>query len=391
MCCLFSSWWAALVTLHVCTPLYKCVRDSSTNITSRCENALWDNQYVWITAWITHTYTHWCIYTLSTRTRSVSLFVGVTFQLLPALPPIKHHQSQPLSGVCLLPPEGTSPSARARPLHRHQQPFTPPSPLVSANRPKQPTNQHGSFWEIHGDDALQAEEMPWWVTLSADRLTAATGAPTCIDKKTLQCMAVCKNVFLLPFRNKKRRSVQHSVQIPQQVTCELVSMIYFVILLIVWRDHQVIPDVFLYSGDCWTLHPWEDSAPVGQNKVPGSLRAHPGSVPLPAQVNDLCLSVRIFLPALFFHHSPTSASVFHSGIRSPWTLPRLCSSWWQRGACPACPPAWGRSIPVTATPTASSTSHTPHRRCLEHLSLLAETEPDTQELNPDQRWWHRTT
>ncbi len=36
------------LSLHVCTPLCECVRDSSTHVTSRCENALWDNQYVWI-------------------------------------------------------------------------------------------------------------------------------------------------------------------------------------------------------------------------------------------------------------------------------------------------------------------------------------------------------
>lgn len=44
--------------------------------------------------------------------------------------------------------------------------------------------------------------------------------------------------------------------------------------------------VFVFSGDCWTLHPWKDSPSVGQNKVPGSLRAHFGAVPLPAQVNN---------------------------------------------------------------------------------------------------------
>ncbi len=60
-------------------------------------------------------------------------------------------------------------------------------------------------------------------------------------------------------------------------------------------------------------------------------------------------------------------SFFLSGIRLPWTPPRLCFSWWQRRACPACPPAWGRFILATETLTASSTSPTPHRRCLELL------------------------
>lgn len=69
--------------LHIYTPLCASVRDSGTNITSRCENALWDNQYVWI------------------RTRSVSLFVGVTcFGLLPTLSPIKQQQLEQLFGVC---------------------------------------------------------------------------------------------------------------------------------------------------------------------------------------------------------------------------------------------------------------------------------------------------
>lgn len=49
-------------------------------------------------------------------------------------------------------------------------------------------------------------------------------------------------------------------------------------------DHRCI---FLCSGNCWTLHPWKDSPPAGQNKVPGSLRANLGSVPVPAQVNNL--------------------------------------------------------------------------------------------------------
>ena len=51
--------------------------------------------------------------------------------------------------------------------------------------------------------------------------------------------------------------------------------------------HWLITGVFLCAGNRWTLHPWKDPPPVGQNKVPGSLWAHIGPVPLPAQVNDL--------------------------------------------------------------------------------------------------------
>lgn len=54
-----------------------------------------------------------------------------------------------------------------------------------------------------------------------------------------------------------------------------------------------------------------------------------------------------------------------SGVRSPWTPLRLCSSLWLRKACPACPPAWERFIPATETRTASSTSPMPRRRCSE--------------------------
>lgn len=90
----------------------------------------------------------------------------------------------------------------------------------------------------------------------------------------------------------------------------------------------------------------------------------------------------------------TSASFFLSGIRSPWNLPRLCSSWWRRRACPACLPAWERFTPATATQMASSTSPTPHRRCSERLNQRpgrpAEPEADKKnELNPDQ-WWRQT-
>lgn len=167
---------------------------------------------------------------------------------------------------------------------------------------------------------------------------------------------------------------------------------------------------FLCSGYCWTLRPWKESPPFGQNKVPGSLRAHLGSVPLPAQVNALCHCVLVaytdfllltslptawdFLACFFsIQHSllsyelsdvslfsscclPLSCCCFlhqylsFSGIRFPWSPHRLCSSWWQRRAWPACPPAWGRFIPTTVTPTASCTSPTPRRTCSEPLTLL---------------------
>lgn len=63
-----------------------------------------------------------------------------------------------------------------------------------------------------------------------------------------------------------------------------------------------LPGVFLRSGNSRTLHPREDSPPVGQNKVPGSLWADLGSVYVPAQVNPLVIknNSRTFLhPSLF--------------------------------------------------------------------------------------------
>lgn len=76
------------------------------------------------------------------------------------------------------------------------------------------------------------------------------------------------------------------------------------------------------------------------------------------------------------------------GIRLPWTPPRPCSSWWQRRACPACPPAWGRFIPATGMLTASSTSPTPRRICSEHLTQQPghPAEPGAHTMN-----WTRTT
>lgn len=55
--------------------------------------------------------------------------------------------------------------------------------------------------------------------------------------------------------------------------------------LILWG--QLISDDLFHPGDCRTVHSWKDSSPVGQDKIPGSLWAHSGSVPLPPQVNDL--------------------------------------------------------------------------------------------------------
>ena len=149
---------------HVCASLSECVRDSSTMITSRCENALWDNQYVWIWSELhTHTHTHTNTHTGLQDEECVFVCRWHTYGgLLPAPSPIKRQQWEQLVGVCWLPPEGTSPSAWARPTA--PAPSPPPSPLVTANRPEQQASKHGSLWEIHGDDALQAEEMPRWVT-----------------------------------------------------------------------------------------------------------------------------------------------------------------------------------------------------------------------------------
>lgn len=129
---LLFTWWAALFTL------YMFVRDSSTNITSRCENALWDNQYVWISLNHTHKLMH--PHTQPPGRRVCLCLLVSHFSSSQLLPPIKLGQSRPLSGVCLLPPEGTSPSARARPL-------TPAPPAAHASitcglcePPKQPSN-----------------------------------------------------------------------------------------------------------------------------------------------------------------------------------------------------------------------------------------------------------
>lgn len=183
---------------------------------------------------------------------------------------------------------------------------------------------------------------------------------------------------------------------------------------------------FFYAGNCWALHPWKDSPPVGQNKVPGSLRANLGSVPVPAQVNDLlhCVIVESHFsrllptsqPSLAFFFCmqdrllptvspnltdfplscPPSKSLSSSlGIRLRWTPPRLCSSSWLRKACPACHPAWGRFIPSTGTLTASSTSPTPPKRCSEHLSQRpgrpAEPEADKMNWTLYKWWWPHTT
>ncbi|XP_034739591.1 microtubule-associated proteins 1A/1B light chain 3C [Etheostoma cragini] len=73
-----------------------------------------------------------CAFTLPTRTRSVSLFVGVPFQLLPAPSPIKHQRPEQLSGVLLTSTRGdftVSPGKTAVP---------PPTPL--ACKPPRATN-----------------------------------------------------------------------------------------------------------------------------------------------------------------------------------------------------------------------------------------------------------
>lgn len=168
----------------------------------------------------------------------------------------------------------------------------------------------------------------------------------------------------------------------------------------IWCLHPLISSLVLFSGDCWTLYPWKDAPPVGQNKVPGSLWAHLGSVLVPAQVSDLSLGF-LLLPhpscppnCYIFHEFTSQIISFLSlciGIRFPWTPPRPCFSWWQRRACRACPPAWGRFIPVTVTPTASSTSRTLHRKCSEHFSQQSglPVEPGADVMNWALNYWWR--
>lgn len=86
----FSWRRASFVTLCSSHSVLLCVRDSSTEITSRRENTQRDSQYVWICSEEdTHTHTPLHPYTLLPGMRSVSLFAGVTFQLLPAHAPYK--------------------------------------------------------------------------------------------------------------------------------------------------------------------------------------------------------------------------------------------------------------------------------------------------------------
>lgn len=147
----------------------------------------------------------------------------------------------------------------------------------------------------------------------------------------------------------------------------------------------------LCSGDCGALSPREDSSSAGQDKVSGSLRADPGSVPLPAEVRIPFLLYASFSfqdsVTSFSSSSPVFTLSVHVGIKSPWTPPRLCFCWWQRRACPACPPAWERCIPASETPTASSTSPMRHRRCLEpqwqQTGRRAERDPQS---TPDVVW-----
>lgn len=86
-------------------------------------------------------------------------------------------------------------------------------------------------------------------------------------------------------------------------------------------------------------------------------------------------------PSCWIHPHPHF--VFLLGIRLTSTPPRLCSSWWQRRACPACPPAWGKFIPATETLTASCTSPTPRKRCSEHLDQkpVRPAEPEADKMN----------
>ncbi len=122
---------------------------------------------------------------------------------------------------------------------------------------------------------------------------------------------------------------------------------------------------------------------------------HPPFSPLSPPSCQICYcsppaSLLLCPKNLLFSTSPNVSFLpfFLLGIRLPWTPPRLCSSWWQRRACPACPPAWGRFTPTTATLTASSTSPTPRRRCSERLSQQQPGRP--AEPGADKMNWTQT-
>lgn len=146
----FSWRRASFVTLCSSHSVLLCVRDSRTEITSRRENTQRDSQYVWICS-EEDTHTHLCIHTHFSPGRGACPCLLVShFDSSQPTHPIKHEWSPQLVGVCLLPPEGTLSLARAR---------QPPSPSASAKHSTKPST-NGSFWEICGNGALQAEEMP---------------------------------------------------------------------------------------------------------------------------------------------------------------------------------------------------------------------------------------
>lgn len=153
----FSSRRTSFVTLCSSHLVLLCVRDSSTEVTSRRENTQRHNQYVWICSEEhahhshTHAHTQLCIHTHFSPGRGACPCLLVShFDSSQPTHPIKHQWSPQLVGVCLLPPEGTLSLAGAR------QPQSPPASAKHSTKP----STHGSFWEICGNGALQAEEMP---------------------------------------------------------------------------------------------------------------------------------------------------------------------------------------------------------------------------------------
>lgn len=97
----------------------------------------------------------------------------------------------------------------------------------------------------------------------------------------------------------------------------------------------------------------------------------------------LCSLFNNILSFFYLSYSVKTLIFFLLEIRSPWTLHRLCFSWWQRRACPVCPLAWVRSTPATVILTAFSTSPTPHKRCLGHLNQQPgyPADPEADKMN----------
>lgn len=156
MCCL-CSWHGSMSSLHSSLSLSPSVYVSAVpNVSRRCERTPWDNQYVWI--WfepprrglslcllVSHIWTPPC---------SVSYKSATVREVRWSL-----RNFHPRGLNCQPGPD------QLQHLHRLWS-------LQTAHRNKQ-RNKDGSFWEIHGDDALQTEEMPWWVAFSLISFIAA--------------------------------------------------------------------------------------------------------------------------------------------------------------------------------------------------------------------------